>query len=92
MAQLDHQFQVTLSDDLAEAIASKVRSGAYASADEVLRDGLRALIERDATVERWLREEVVAGHDEYRRNPGSGIAAEDMMERFRRKRKHRSST
>lgn len=92
MAKRDHQFQVTLSDDLAEAVASKVRSGAYRSADEVLRDGLRALIERDAAVERWLRDEVVAGHDEYLRDPGAGIAAEDMMERIRQRRRHRSST
>jgi len=27
--------------------------------------GVRALLEHDAAVERWLREEVVAGHMEY---------------------------
>jgi hypothetical protein len=37
--------------------------------------GLRALLERDAAVERWLREEVVPGHQEYLRDPSKGIAA-----------------
>jgi hypothetical protein len=36
---------------------------------EVVRDGVRALLERDAAVERWLREEVVPGHQEYLRDP-----------------------
>ena len=31
----------------------------------IVRDGVRALLERDAAVERWLREEVVSGHKEY---------------------------
>ena len=34
-----------------------------------MRDGVRALLERDAAVERWLREEVVPGHQEYLRDP-----------------------
>jgi antitoxin ParD1/3/4 len=36
-----------------------VESGQYATSSEVIRSGLRALQERDAAVERWLREKVV---------------------------------
>ena len=39
---------------MAEAVESKIKSGAYASVSEVVRDGVRALLERDAAVERWL--------------------------------------
>jgi Arc/MetJ-type ribon-helix-helix transcriptional regulator len=46
---------------MAEVIERKIKSGAYASVSEVMRDGVRASLERDAAVERWLREERVAG-------------------------------
>lgn len=43
------QFSITLPHDMAEAVESKIRSGAYASASvsEVMRDGVRALLERE---------------------------------------------
>ena len=40
-------------------IDTLVASGSYASGSEVVRAGLRALQERDAAVEKWLREEVI---------------------------------
>ena len=42
----------------AKFIDTQVRAGTYASASEVVRAGLRALEERDAAIERWLRSEV----------------------------------
>jgi len=63
------QFSITLPLDMAEAVEEKIKSGFYASVSEVLRDGVRALLERDAAVEKWLREEVVAGHAEYLADP-----------------------
>ncbi|MBL8554624.1 MAG: type II toxin-antitoxin system ParD family antitoxin, partial [Phenylobacterium sp.] len=53
----------SLAEEQAEYIDAKVASGDYASASEVVRDGLRALRERDAAVERWLREEVAPEYD-----------------------------
>ena len=55
------QFSITLPLDMAEIVEGKIKSGAYASVSEVMRDGVRALLEREAAVERWLREEVVPG-------------------------------
>ncbi len=39
------QFSVTLPLDITEAVEQKIRSGGYASVSEVVRDGVRALLE-----------------------------------------------
>ncbi|MFT4075621.1 MAG: type II toxin-antitoxin system ParD family antitoxin [Asticcacaulis sp.] len=53
------QFSITLPNDMAAAVADKISSGAYASVSEFMRDGIRALMERDAAIDKWLREEVI---------------------------------
>ncbi|WP_315838177.1 type II toxin-antitoxin system ParD family antitoxin [Bradyrhizobium prioriisuperbiae] len=60
-------------------IDTLVSSGAYASGSEVVRAGLRALQERDAAVERWLREEVAPVYDAMKANPARGISAEQAF-------------
>lgn len=76
------QFSITLPIEMAAMIEAKISSGAYASVSEVLRDGLRALMERDALLERWLRTEVVAAYDHHKANPESAISAEELMRRL----------
>jgi putative addiction module CopG family antidote len=80
------QFSITLPLDMAEMVEGKIKSGRYASVSEVVRDGVRALMERDAAVERWLREEVVAGHAEYLADPSTGTPAEEILARIRARR------
>jgi antitoxin ParD1/3/4 len=80
------QFSITLPMDMAEVVEKKIKSGMYASASEVMRDGVRALLERDAALERWLREEVVAGHQEYSADPSKGVPAEKVVDRIRARR------
>jgi len=80
------QFSITLPHDMAEVVENKIKSGTYASVSEVVRDGVRALLERDAAVERWLREEVVAGHAEYLENPTKGIPANAIFDRLKARR------
>lgn len=53
----------SLPTDQSRYIDEMVDSGPYASGSEVVRAGLRALQERDAAVERWLREDVAAACD-----------------------------
>ena len=63
----------------AKFIDAKVASGTYASGSEVVRAGLRALQERDAAVERWLREEVAPVYDAMKADPARGIPAKKVF-------------
>ena len=80
------QFSITLPVEMAELVERKIQSGAYATVSEVMRDGLRALMEREAAVERWLREEVVAGHAEYMADPSKGVPADQILGRIKARR------
>ena len=80
------QFSITLPLDMAEVVEGKIKSGAYTSVSEVMRDGVRALLERDAAIERWLREEVIAGHEEYMADPSKGISADAVLNRIKARR------
>ena len=76
------QYSITLPHEMAEIVEEKVQSGRYASVSEVLRDGVRALIERDEAFEKWLREDVAASYDAYKANPSRAIPIEDVMGRI----------
>ena len=56
------QMSITLPNDMANVVKSKVQAGEYASESEVIRDGLRALIARDRAVETQLSTQVAKGH------------------------------
>ncbi|WP_020181121.1 type II toxin-antitoxin system ParD family antitoxin [Methylopila sp. M107] len=73
----------TLPKEQAAFIDRLVESGAYATSSEVIRDGLRALQERDAAIERWLREEVVPTYDRMKADPSRGLTSEQVMGEIR---------
>ena len=64
-------------------IDKKVESGSYGSASEVVRAGLRALMERDAAVEKWLLQEVVPVYDELMADPSKGIPIDEVFSSLR---------
>ncbi len=80
----------SLPAEQAAFIDAQVKTGSFASASEVVRAGLRALQERDAAIERWLREEVVATYDEMKAHPERLMSSEDMAERMRRRHEART--
>src|SRR3954447_8181977 len=69
----------SLPAEQAEFIDAHVRSGAYASGSEVVRAGLRALQERDAAVERWLREDVAPAYDAMKADSKRAIPIKEVF-------------
>ena len=76
------QLSITLPIEMAMLIKEKVSNGGYASESEVVREGLRALLERDAAVERWLRDEVAPTYDAHKANPGAASPLADVVARL----------
>jgi antitoxin ParD1/3/4 len=69
----------SLPAEQAKFIDKQVASGTYASASEVVRAGLRALQERDAAVERWLREDVAPAYDAMKADPRRGRSPDEVF-------------
>lgn len=83
-------LSITLPHEMAQLIKDKVASGGYATESEVIRDGLRALQERDAAVEQWLRTEGVARYDAYHADPSRIMSADETWNELQRHIKARS--
>jgi putative addiction module CopG family antidote len=76
------QLSITLPNDMAEAIRTKVRAGEYATESEVIRDGLRALIARDKAVENWLHQQVGPAYDALKADPSRGVTIDQVRARL----------
>lgn len=76
------QMSITLPNDMADVVKTKVRSGAYASESEVIRDGLRALMARDRAVESWLNNQVGPAHDALKADPSRAVTADQVRTRL----------
>ena len=76
------QFSITLPNEMADAVKSKVASGEYATESEVIRDGLRVLIARDRAVESWLRDQVGPAYDALKVDPSRAITVTQMRARL----------
>lgn len=76
------QMSITLPNDMADVVRSKVRSGEYASESEVIRDGLRTLLARDRAVENWLNNQVGTAYDALKADPSRAVTAEQVRARL----------
>jgi len=76
------QMSITLPHELATMVKAKVQAGGYASESEVIREGLRALQERDAVVERWLKDEVGPTLDRLRADPSRAAPIDEAFGRL----------
>jgi putative addiction module CopG family antidote len=76
------QMSITLPNDMADVVKTKVRSGEYASESEVIRDGLRALMARDRAVESWLHKQVGQAYDALKADPSRAVTADQVRARL----------
>lgn len=72
------QFSITLTNEMAEMVRTRVASGAYASESEVIREGLRALTDRDNAIEAWLTQTAAPALDALKKSPASGRSVEQV--------------
>jgi antitoxin ParD1/3/4 len=64
MPRIDRPISVTLGVHHRQKVETRVASGEYASASEVIRAGLRALEEQEQAVNAWLRLKVSRSYEE----------------------------
>ncbi|MCW7548765.1 type II toxin-antitoxin system ParD family antitoxin [Photorhabdus sp. P32] len=81
------QFSITLPNEMADVVKTKVMTGEYATESEVIRDGLRALMARDRAVESWLREQVVPVYDSMKADPARALTVNQVRARLATERK-----
>ena len=72
------QFSITLPNEMADIVKTKVAAGEYATESEVIRDGLRVLMARDRAMENWLRQEVGAAHDALNADPARAVTVDKV--------------
>lgn len=69
---------VTLPSGQKAFVEERVRAGRFASASEVVREGLRALEREEAHLDEWMREKIRAA----REDPRPSIPAEEVLTRL----------
>ena len=72
------QFSITLPNEMADIIKTKVAAGEYAAESEVIRDGLRALLARDRAVDNWLMQEVGPAYDALKASPARAVTDDQL--------------
>ena len=78
MARTSRPITVTLGK-LQRRVEARVKSGAYASASEVMRAAVRALDREEAALDDWLRERV----NEALADPRPSIPAREVFKQLR---------
>lgn len=78
MSAIDRRT-VSLPAEQAAFIDTQVALGSYGSTSDVVSEALRALEERDASVERWLYDEVLPVLDAMTADPSRGLSADQVF-------------
>ena len=72
------QFSITLPNEMADIIKTKVAAGEYATESEVIRDGMRALMARDRALDNWLMQEVGPAYDAMKSEPARAVTVDQL--------------
>ena len=83
------QFSITLPNEMADTVKSKVTSGEYATESEVIRDGLRVLMARDRAVENWLLKQVAPAYDTLKADSSRAVTVDRMRARLKAEHKQK---
>ncbi len=75
---MNQQIRVTLSEEMAERVRSRVASGEFASESDVVREGLQALDARDQAIDEWLRHDVAPIFDAMKQDPSRARSVDDV--------------
>jgi antitoxin ParD1/3/4 len=78
-------MNVHLTQELEQLVQSRVKSGRYGSASEVVREALRLLADRDELMElrkQELRKKIAQGLDSLHR--GEGVDGDDFFDQLER--------
>ena len=76
------QFSITLPNEMANIVKTKVQSGEYASESEVIREGLRSLMARDKVVETWLLNQVGPAYDALKADQSRAVTLDQVRARI----------
>ena len=76
------QFSITLPNEMADVVKTKVASGEYATESEVIRDGLRVLMARDRAMEHWLLAQVGPAYDALAADPARVVGVDQVRARL----------
>ena len=72
------QFSITLPNEMANIVKSKVAGGEYATESEVIRDGLRVLMARDRAMDSWLQQTVGPAYDALKADPARAVTVDQV--------------
>ncbi len=72
------QFNITLPNEMADIVKTKVATGEYATESEMIRDGLRVLMARDRAVENWLQHQVGPAYDALKADPARAVTVNQV--------------
>ena len=76
------QLSITLPNDMADAVKAKVKAGEYASESDVIRDGLRALLEKDRDMETWLHSRAGPAYDALKADQSRAVTPNQVRTRL----------
>ncbi|MDD2759591.1 MAG: type II toxin-antitoxin system ParD family antitoxin [Methylomonas sp.] len=77
------QLSITLPNEMAAIVKSKVEAGEYATESEVIRDGIRALLARDRAVDNWLHDQVGPAYDALKADSSRAVSLDQVKARLR---------
>ena len=80
------RLDIELPPDLAEAVRARVASGDYASASEMVREGLELLADRERAIDPAIGAELASGFDSWKAAPADVRSIADVREQFRERR------